>query len=205
MFERIEESEQLARFQDAYQEVTGELLERVRKSERPDFVCRRPNGTLVGVEFTLVMRDAETCFWDDAINGIGYMDSGDAVIAVGEAIWRKAKKLAEPNWQLPHSSILVVSMPDSPLSQIAQRFDLSLRREFAETGFGEIWMADHSGMEAFGSIELFGLVPERWWGYHRRHCEMKHTGPTREEPKGFRLDLRGDFVVHLETRFRVFA
>lgn len=176
MFERVEETDQFIHFRDAYQEVTGELLECVRKSERPDFICRRPDGTLVGVEFTLVMRDRETSFWDDVINATRYMDSGDAVIAVGESIWRKAQKLTEADWQLPQSSILVLSIPDSPLSVIANRFDLSLCHEFAKTGFSEIWLADHSGMEAFGSIELFGLVPEKWWGYHRRHCGMKPFG-----------------------------
>jgi hypothetical protein len=176
MFERIEEAEQFAHFQDAYEEVTGELLECVRKSERPDFICRRQDGTLVGVEFTLVMRDRDTSFWDDVINGTEYMDSGDAAIAVGEAIWHKAQKLAQPDWQLPHSSILVLSIPDSPLSEIEHEFDSSLRQEFAETGFSEIWLADHSGMEAFGRIELLGLVPEKWLGYHRRHCGIKPFG-----------------------------
>lgn len=176
MFERIEETEQFVHFRDAYEEVTGEVLEGVRKSERPDFICRRPDGTLVGVEFTLVMRDRETSFWEDIINGTRFMNCGDAVIAVGAAIWRKARKLTEPDWQLPQSSILVVSIPDSPLSEIGCRFDSSLRHEFAEAGFSEIWLADHSGMEAFGCIELYGLVPERWCGYHNLHAGRKPFG-----------------------------
>jgi hypothetical protein len=176
MFKHIDEAQQFIHFQLAYEDVTGEPLEYVRKSERPDFICKRDNGTLVGVEFTLAMRDRESSFADDVLGGVRYMDSADAVLTVGGAIWSKARKLAEPDWQLPHSSILVVSIPDSPLSEIAHEFDSSLRQEFAETGFSEIWLADHSGMEAFGSIELFGLVPAKWWGYHQRHQGMKPFG-----------------------------
>ena len=49
MFEEIYELEQLEYFRLAYRQVTGQLLKRVRKSERPDFICKRPDGSLVGI------------------------------------------------------------------------------------------------------------------------------------------------------------
>ena len=37
-----------------------------------------------------------------------------------------------------------------------------------ETGFLEVWLADYTGIEAYGDIELFGLKPEKYWGFHER-------------------------------------
>jgi hypothetical protein len=43
-----------------------------------------------------------------------------------------------------------------------------MKSDFAGYGFVEIWIADYTGIEAYRDIELFGLAPVRWWGYHQR-------------------------------------
>jgi hypothetical protein len=100
------------------------------------------------------------------LDGVEFMNGMDGILTVGEAIMRKASKRAESDWQLPASSILVLSTPDCPISEIVYHFDAQLQTEFVESGFTEIWIADHTAVDAYGDIELFGLVPKRWWGYH---------------------------------------
>ena len=168
MFEHIDEHEQLHHFCEAYRDATGQRLRPVRKTERPDFICKRENGSLVGVEFTLIMRDPETSQWDGILNAVEYMDGPDAAIHVQAAVARKATKRAEPDWKLANSSILVLSTPDCPISDMKYFLDEWCRGEFDESGFTEIWLADHSETEAYGAIELFCLYPNEWWGHYAR-------------------------------------
>src|ERR1700722_1017212 len=101
MFEYIEEHEQLAHFCEAYHEATGKRLRVVRKSERPDFICKREDGSLVGVEFTLIMRDPESSQWDSILNGKDHMDGDDASMEIQAAAARKGAKRAEKDWKFP--------------------------------------------------------------------------------------------------------
>ena len=40
--------------------------------------------------------------------------------------------------------------------------------DFRSYGFDEIWIADYTGLEAYGDIELFCLYPPEWWGFYER-------------------------------------
>jgi hypothetical protein len=168
MFEHIEEHEQLVHFCEAYRDATGRRLRVIRKWERPDYICKREDGTLVGVEFTLITRDPESSQWDSILNAKEYMDGDDAAFEVQAAVTRKAAKRAEEDWQLPDSSILVLSIPDCPISDLNYFLEAYCRNEFEDSGFTEIWLADHSEMEAYGAIELFCLHPAEWWGHYVR-------------------------------------
>jgi hypothetical protein len=185
MFENIEESEQLKYFQQAYKQVTGESLKRVRKTERPDYICNRPDGSLVGIEFTLVTRDPEESSWDSILAGEEYMSGLEGLEIITEAISTKGEKLKTTNpkttdWQLPNSSILVLSTPDCPITEIETFLNDDSREELQEicqqSGFSEIWFADHTEVEAYGYIELFGLFPLEFWGYHPNHSRGKPYG-----------------------------
>ena len=176
MFELISEAEQFEWFRAAYRHVTGEWLSRVRKSERPDYICRRADGSLVGIEFTLITHNPEASQWGQILDGKEYMDGLEGVLTVGHAIMRKGKKRAEPDWHLPDSSILVLSTADCPISEMDLQLDQGLQPEFEESGFTEIWIADHTEGEAYPSIELFGLVPKKWWGCHARPWTGKPYG-----------------------------
>jgi hypothetical protein len=185
VFQNIEESEQLKYFQQSYKQVTGESLKRVRKSERPDYICKRPDGSLVGVEFTLITRDPEESSWDSILDGDEFMDGLEGLDFVRNAIATKGEKLKNTSlettaWQLSDSSILVLSTPDCPISEIKTFLNDDVRDELLEicqqSGFSEIWIADHTEVEAYGSIELFGLFPIEFWGYHPNYSRGKPYG-----------------------------
>ena len=164
---KLIETEQLRLFRDAYSEATGQRLRRVRKSERPEFICKRPDGALVGIEFTLITRDPQSSSWDSILDNVEYMDGCDASIEIQAAISRKAAKRAQPDWQLPDSSILVLSTPDCPISDLEYYVE-EVRAEFEGSGFTEIWLADHTETDAYGAVELFCLWPDSWWGHYPR-------------------------------------
>ena len=42
----------------------------------------------------------------------------------------------------------------------------SRAEDFEDTGFVEIWLADHSTVEPFGEVRLIGLYPPRVFGLH---------------------------------------
>lgn len=185
MFEEIYELEQLEYFRLAYRQVTGQLLKRVRKSERPDFICKRPDGSLVGIEFTLITRDPDESSWDSILDGDEYMDGLEGLDFVSAAIATKGAKLKNTNpkttaWQLANSSILVLSTPDCPITEIETFLNDDTREELLEicqqSGFSEIWIADHTEVEAYGSIELYGLFPIEFWGYHPNYSRGKPYG-----------------------------
>jgi hypothetical protein len=80
----------------------------------------------------------------------------------------KDAKRAEKDWQLPNSSILVLSTPDCPITDMDYFLEEYCRGEFEDNGFTEIWLADHSETEAYGAIELFCLHPPEMWGHYAR-------------------------------------
>ncbi|OGW05404.1 MAG: hypothetical protein A2Z59_03695 [Nitrospinae bacterium RIFCSPLOWO2_02_39_17] len=64
---KMVERTELEYFLDAYKYATGQRLELVYSHEKPDFICNRPHGMLVGVELTQVMRDPRDALWDTII------------------------------------------------------------------------------------------------------------------------------------------
>ena len=63
-------------------DTTGESLAIIECSERPDFICKRPDGTLVGVELTRVMRDPESARCDLIMMRQEFRDATDAGCAI---------------------------------------------------------------------------------------------------------------------------
>jgi len=63
--------------------------------------------------------------------------------------------------------MLVLQLVDGSLD-VLQLLLAGMNDEFKDHGFAELWLADYSALEAYGDIELFGLFPEKWWGYHQR-------------------------------------
>jgi len=55
---------------------------------------------------------------------------------------------------------------DSSFDQVISFLDKQVIKELNETGFFEIWLADYTILEAFGTIQLYGIKPERWQGLH---------------------------------------
>ena len=99
------------------------------------------------------------------MSGVREMDSDKASAMIFDQIQRKDRLLTSPSWDLPESCILLLSIPDCRLSDLA---DSLVSEDFQDNGFEEIWIADHTDFDACGEVELFGLKPLAYWGHHRR-------------------------------------
>jgi len=71
-------------------------------------------------------------------------------------------------WRLPERTILVVKLVDYTFNSWEWLSENSLRGRFASTGFAEVWLADHTGWEAYHSVRLIGLHPAQYWGMRRQ-------------------------------------
>ncbi len=158
------EEHELEYFIDAYKYVTGEELIIVSRGEKPDFICER-TGCQIGVELNRIIRDPRDAFWDKAIDKQEFMDSSHVLDFIYAYLASKTRKRSKGNWT---ETILVLQLMDSRLSEIETMLDKNLQDDFAATGFSEIWLADYTGLDAYGDIELFGLYPSKWWGLHPR-------------------------------------
>jgi len=164
MAERID----LEYFLDAYKQVTGKKLSIVNDGERPDFICRQPNGLKVGIELTKVMRDPESAFWDSTFYRQQYMSVTDALDNIYLVIERKEGERKKADWSYANNTILVLQLTDCPITDLEWFIDYSLQSDFSSHGFVEVWLADYTGSKAFGDIELFGIYPPERWGYYQR-------------------------------------
>jgi hypothetical protein len=86
---------------------------------------------------------------------------------VQDVAYAKDKKRASPGWHYPKFTILVIQLIGSDGDEMASYLNDQLMDEVAETGFREIWVADYSPMEPYGTIQLIGIKPKRWRGAHR--------------------------------------
>jgi hypothetical protein len=162
------EEEELFHFLEAYKENVEEYLSYgFGRSERPDFICYRPDGTPVGVELVRVMRDPMLAQAEYILDWIDFMDSESAVDMLYRMIEKKEEKRCQPDWTLPDNTILVIQFVDCPVTNLYQ-LDEGLKDDFKSYGFDEIWIADYTGLEAYGDIELFCLYPSEWWGFYER-------------------------------------
>lgn len=154
------ERQELYYFIDAYRYSSDEELIPIEATEAPDFICKREDGSIIGVELTKIIRDPDVKFFD-SINHKEYMDDLTAQDKIYEALEKK-KGLGSDK------VILVLQLFDCPLSELITFLNENLRDDFASYGFAEIWLADYTGLEAYGDIELFCLHPSECWGYYQR-------------------------------------
>jgi hypothetical protein len=165
---REEEREAISDFLTEYAHATGVSLELSAEGERPDFLCRRPDGTLVGVELTKIGHTPPEALDLAILTGTSAVDVFTVLDMAVLAAQRKDAKRASPGWFNAHDTMLVlqlVSPPDVPLESI---FDEQTSDEFSHLGFTEVWIMDCESLEAFGTPTLFGLFPESIWGPKER-------------------------------------
>jgi hypothetical protein len=147
---KLWEENSLISFLEAYELATGEPLIVKRRSERPDFICERMDGAEVGLELTRLDPDK----------------------SVLDEIWRllekKSASMHKKGWQCAQKTILVFEMISCEPSDIADLRDPTLQSDFQSYGFLEIWVADYTGLDAYGDVELFSLHPQVLWGYYER-------------------------------------
>ena len=114
----------------------------VKAYESPDFYCQRADGTVIGLELTQIMNSLES---ED-------MTGTEARDKLYESLERKKGLTTE-------KIILVLQLVGCPISELKYLLDESLAKDFGSYGFVEIWLADYTGIEAYGDIELFCLYP----------------------------------------------
>jgi hypothetical protein len=147
---KLVEEMELDPFLAEYSSVTGRALVQVGRSERPDFVCWDCEREEIGLELVKVM----------------FAGPVDTVIHLQEAVYRKEEKRREPDWLHPERNILVLQLMDVPIEEVASLLDTSILDELSGTGFLEIWVADYTVMEAFRTVQLFGIKPQEFRGLH---------------------------------------
>jgi hypothetical protein len=164
---KMVEEEELGLFLEAYEITPSDRLQLESWSERPDFICSRQDGGLVGVELRWVMCDRESRFRDSMFGRDPSLY--DIVEEVHWAITEKDRKRCAGVWAHRDNTILVLQESQCPLSRLGPWLDDLGPAEFTDHGFAEVWIADHSELDAYGNIELFGLYPESVWGHFEQY------------------------------------
>ena len=163
---KLVEEMDLEPFLKEYEWVTGLALQLVNRTERPDFIVQRSDGTQLGIELTKVMRDPESLFWARVLSGEEFADPVKTAIHLQKLIYRKDAKRSGSGWTLPDRTLLVLQLMDSSIDQVVLFLNDQIIKELNETGFFEIWLADYTILDAFGTIQLYGIKPKRWQGLH---------------------------------------
>lgn len=162
---KMVESIELEPFLEEYARVTGVDLNPIAAGERPDFVCEK-RCRRFGLELVKAMRDPVKRRWDVILGGSGELSDMDATWMVQEVTYAKEVKRASSGWRYPKATILVIQLIGSDGRALASHLDCQLMDEMSKTGFREIWIADYSPMEPFGTVQLIGIKPRRWRGLH---------------------------------------
>jgi hypothetical protein len=145
-------------FIKAYEWTTRERLTEIISAECPDFICSLSSGENVGVELVRVMRDPEEAQFDKIINKKYEAEPQETLDRI------RSKHYGE--WA--DKTILVLGLFDCSFWSLRPFLAKDIQEDFASPGFIEVWLADYTGVEAYRDIELFGLFPAQWWGYHQR-------------------------------------
>jgi hypothetical protein len=163
-FDKESEREHLNYFLSARKSATGEELVLVHDCESPDFVCKRSNGTLVGIEHTRIEYNPERTEILEACRVYsGELDNFAILWAAARAIAIKEAKRRKPSWKHPDATILVLDLPEGYRLEHWPN-DSSMSADFGNCGFLEVWISDHSSIEAYGEVTAIGLYPSSIWG-----------------------------------------
>ena len=163
---KLAEEMELEPFLKEYKCITGLALQLVNRAERPDFIAQRSDGTRLGVELSKIMHDRQSAFWARVLSGEEFADPVDTAMQLQELIYRKDAKRSGSGWTLPDRTVLVLQLMDSSIDQVVPFLDDQVIKELNETGFFEIWLADYTILDAFGTIQLYGIKPKRRQGLH---------------------------------------
>ena len=163
-YDRNNERDDVSRFLAARFHAIGEQLTILADSEAPDFICSRPNGTIVGVEITKIEHDPERKELLEAIRSYsGELDIFAIFWGAATSLAKKEKKRLKPHWKLPSATILVLDLPEGYRIEDWPE-DSSYSDEFTDAGFIEVWISDQSSIETHGEPTAIGLYPRAVWG-----------------------------------------
>lgn len=155
-------------FLGAYEHTTGQRLAEIGAHECPDFICARPNDEKVGVELARVMRDPEQAQFERILCRMAEADPQETLERIFGLLDKKDDTRSKNYGCWTDRTILVLQLFDCSIRALQSLLSDDMKRDFASYGFLEIWLADYTAIEAYGDIELFGLLPLRNWGHHHR-------------------------------------
>jgi hypothetical protein len=166
-WKKVNETEFLNLFIEAYEFITAKQLIIEKISENPDFICSLPDGSLIGIELSKVMRDPLDAL-DERINDrIFEIDVDDSMDIIQNIIFKKEEARSLRYVKNIKDTILVILLIEGSLKSLKNLLN-GRKNGFNDYGFSEIWLADYTGLEAYGDIELFCLFPSELWGYYQR-------------------------------------
>jgi hypothetical protein len=147
------EREHLELFLDAYQLATGETFSEMYDSETPDFIGRDEAGRIVGIEITQLRFSPD----QRHMRRIYPPESHemDAWWRLLELMHQKDQKLPKGHWLQCDRKILVIMLVDVSIDAVAAGTETGRPDE---GGFDEVWLADHTQVEAFGAVDLFAIL-----------------------------------------------
>lgn len=162
------ESTQLGYFLEAYEQATGIALSPIILGvESPDFLVVNEDGSVYGVELTKLMRTPDEQFVARVINRKNEPNPYEQLEQIHHLIAKKEKARLGGYIKKVAETILVIELVDGTLANILPFLD-GLQAEYTAHGFVEIWLADYSGIDAYGNVELFCLYPDRNYGFFER-------------------------------------
>src|SRR5580692_6301845 len=156
-----EEVEDIEIFLDAYERATGEKLEIDEVEESPDAICRRPDGSLVGVEHTRIRRSPEAAHWAAVLDHQDEMGFDETLDEIDRMISQKCQLLSKFRTQ---HNILLIALYESDFDSVVRMLECFPLPDAATAGFDEIWLADFKGIRegAHREARLFGIFPARF-------------------------------------------
>lgn len=162
-FRKEEEAEDIEIFLDAYERATGDKLEIVEIDESPDAICRRPDGTLIGIEHTRVRRSPEAAHWQAVLDHQYEMGFDETLDEIDRLISQKSRLRAK--FRTSHN-ILLITLYESDFDSVVRMLQCFPLPDAASAGFDEIWLADFKGIRdgAHREARIFGIFPDRF-GY----------------------------------------
>lgn len=165
-YKKQQEGNNLDYFIEAYEYATGIKIEQVEPSETPDFIWHKDDGTKIGIEVTRIQRSPEEAVNDKVFDNKLSMDTTEAYHQICAQIERK-------NGLASDKLILVLQLMETNIHELIPELEAA-PEDFAKYDYMEIWIADHTGIEAYADVELFCLHPPEYWGFYER------SNPTRK-------------------------
>lgn len=174
--QKEQELQVLEYFCPIYEHLTGDLLEIVEYSERPDFICTRNDRELVGIEIVQVRSgDPGTKVLDMVLFRNSKMLPEKAIDIISSLIYEKELKRKSGDWKQKNNTMLILQLLESPLREIHTALNSDMFPDLPEYGFAEIWLADFTEIEEYDNIELFCLYPPRLEGYYKRPMKKPYS------------------------------
>lgn len=154
------EEQDLYAFLPAYERATGLTLSVEEITEAPDFIMRRSDGLIIGVELTMIREQGppDTALFREISTGTRMRDVDDAIADMWSMIEQKSNKVRRYKTE---RSILVLQNIEAAFNQMTARALEIPSADFFGLGFNEIWLADFTELRAgrHQEIELLGLYP----------------------------------------------